>query len=141
MGKIPTEQVPWASLVVIGVFILEIRVLDFAMRVRLCKTFHFEAAHELPTFPEGHKCRRLHGHSFKFDVIVEGDVDPAKGYLIDYGDIKTAAEPVVKLLDHYYLNKIDGLFNPTSENISRWLFSKIKPALPQLSAIIVYETC
>ena len=111
------------------------------MQVRLTKTFHFEAAHDLPTFPDGHKCRRLHGHSFRFDVIVEGDVDPAKGYLIDYGDIKKAADPIVKRLDHYYLNEIEGLSNPTSEVIAKWLFDQLKPSLPMLSAIIVYETC
>ena len=111
------------------------------MRVRLSKSFHFEAAHDLPTFPDGHKCRRLHGHSFRFDVIVEGDVDPAKGYLIDYGDIKKAAEPIVKQLDHYYLNEIEGLSNPTSEVLAKWIFDKLKPALPQLSAILVNETC
>ena len=111
------------------------------MRVRLSKTFHFEAAHDLPTFPEGHKCRRLHGHSFRFDVIVEGEVDPAKGYLIDYGDIKRAADPLVKRLDHYYLNEIDGLSNPTSEVLAKWLWERLKPTLPMLAEIIVYETC
>ena len=63
------------------------------MFIRLTKSFHFEAAHNLPSFPEGHKCRRLHGHSFHFDVIVEGDLDPAKGYLIDYGDIFIPGDP------------------------------------------------
>ena len=111
------------------------------MHVRLSKTFHFEAAHDLPTFPPDHKCRRLHGHSFRFDVIVEGEVDPAKGYLIDYGDIKQAAAPIVKQLDHRYLNEIDGLGNPTSEVLARWLFDRLKPALPQLAAIVVNETC
>lgn len=111
------------------------------MRVRLSKTFHFEAAHDLPTFPDGHKCRRLHGHSFRFNVVVEGEVDPAQGYLIDYGDIKAAAEPIVRQLDHYYLNEIEGLSNPTSEVLAEWLFHKLKPALPLLSAVIVYETC
>ena len=111
------------------------------MRVRLSKQFHFEAAHDLPTFPPDHKCRRLHGHSFRFDVIVEGEVDPAKGYLIDYGDIKAAAAPLVKRLDHYYLNEIEGLDNPTSEVLARWIFDRLKPALPQLSSIIVHETC
>ena len=111
------------------------------MHVRLTKTFHFEAAHDLPTFPDGHKCRRLHGHSFRFDVIVEGDVDPAKGYLIDYGEIKLAAEPVVKRLDHYYLNEIEGLSNPTSEHLAAWLWQRLKPALPLLSTVIVHETC
>jgi 6-pyruvoyltetrahydropterin/6-carboxytetrahydropterin synthase len=109
--------------------------------VRLSKTFHFEAAHDLPTFPEGHKCRRLHGHSFRFDVIVEGIVDPKKGYLIDYGEIKNAAEPIVKRLDHYYLNEIPGLSNPTAENLAKWLWEALKPALPELSAIVVHETC
>src|SRR5436305_11165919 len=85
------------------------------MHVRLSKTFHFEAAHDLPTFPDGHKCRRLHGHSFRFDVVVEGEVPEASGYLIDYGEIKRVTEPIVRRLDHYYLNEIEGLGNPTSE--------------------------
>jgi 6-pyruvoyltetrahydropterin/6-carboxytetrahydropterin synthase len=111
------------------------------MRVRLSKTFHFEAAHDLPTFPPGHKCRRLHGHSFRFDVVVEGEVDPANGYLIDYGDISKMVEPLVKRLDHYYLNEIEGLSNPTSENLAKWLWDGLKPTLPLLSLVIVHETC
>src|SRR3954467_9500987 len=111
------------------------------MRVLLTKTFRFEAAHDLPTFPADHKCRRLHGHSFRFDVVVEGEVDAAKGYLIDYGDIKQAADPIVKRLDHYYLNEIEGLQNPTSEMLAVWIWKQLKPSLPMLSAIIVYETC
>jgi 6-pyruvoyltetrahydropterin/6-carboxytetrahydropterin synthase len=111
------------------------------MRVRLTKTFCFEAAHDLPTFPADHKCRRLHGHSFRFDVVVEGDVPPERGYLIDYGDMKKAAELLVRRLDHYYLNEIDGLSNPTSENIARWLWERLKPTLPLLASITVHETC
>jgi 6-pyruvoyltetrahydropterin/6-carboxytetrahydropterin synthase len=111
------------------------------MRLRLVKRFDFEAAHSLPTFPDGHKCRRLHGHSFKFDVIVEGDVDPKVGYLIDYGDIKKVCDPIVRQLDHYYLNEIEGLSNPTSEMIAVWLWERIKPVLPLLAEIVVYETC
>jgi 6-pyruvoyltetrahydropterin/6-carboxytetrahydropterin synthase len=111
------------------------------MHVRLSKTFHFEAAHWLPTFPEGHKCRRLHGHSYRFKVVVEGEVDPAKGYLIDYGQIKRAVEPLVKQLDHYCLNEIDGLANPTSEMLARWLWERIRPAVPLLSSVTVFETC
>lgn len=111
------------------------------MVVRLSKMFRFEAAHDLPTFPDGHKCRRLHGHSFRFEVVVEGEVDPKKGYLIDYADIKAAADPLVKRLDHYYLNEIEGLHNPTSEVLAKWLWERLKPTLPLLSAIIVYETC
>ena len=111
------------------------------MHVRLTKTFTFEAAHLLPTFPEGHKCRRLHGHSFAVEIVVEGEVDPARGYLIDYGDIKEACQPIRKQLDHYYLNEIEGLENPTSENIARWIWQRLKPTLPPLTAIIIHETC
>lgn len=111
------------------------------MIVRLSKSFRFEAAHDLPTFPPDHKCRRLHGHSFRFDVIVEGDVEPARGYLIDYGEIKQVVDPLVKRLDHYYLNQIEGLSNPTSEVLAKWLFDRIKPVLPLLSMIVVHETC
>ena len=111
------------------------------MHVRLTKTFRFEAAHDLPTFPADHKCRRLHGHSFRFDVVVEGDVDPAKGYLIDYGDIKQVCYRIVKELDHYYLNDIPGLENPTSEMLAVWLWERIMPVLPLLAEIVVYETC
>jgi 6-pyruvoyltetrahydropterin/6-carboxytetrahydropterin synthase len=111
------------------------------MRVKLSKTFRFEAAHSLPTFPANHKCRRLHGHSFRFDVIVEGDVKTEIGFLIDYGEIKRAVDPIVRQLDHYYLNDIDGLSNPTSEMIAVWLWKAILPSLPLLSEIVVYETC
>jgi len=111
------------------------------MRMRLAKTFGFEAAHWLPTFPEGHKCRRMHGHSFKIEVVVEGDVDPAKGYLIDYGDIKRAIKPIEERLDHRVLNDIEGLENPTSEMLAAWIWDRVAPDLPDLAAVIVHETC
>jgi 6-pyruvoyltetrahydropterin/6-carboxytetrahydropterin synthase len=111
------------------------------MMVRLSKSFHFEAAHDLPTFPDGHKCRRLHGHSFRFDVIVAGEVAPEKGYLIDYGEIKQVVDPIVRRLDHYYLNEIGGLENPTSEMIAKWIWEQIKPVLPLLAEVVVHETC
>lgn len=111
------------------------------MKVRLVKQFHFEAAHDLPTFPPHHKCRRLHGHSFRFDVVVEGEVDPGKGYLIDYGDITKAVEPLISRLDHFYLNEVEGLSNPTSENLGRWIWERLRAALPQVTAVIVHETC
>ncbi len=111
------------------------------MRIALRKTFSFEAAHDLPTFPEGHKCRRLHGHSFRVEVEVSGEVDETRGYLVDYGEIKRIVEPIIKQLDHYYLNEIDGLENPTSEVLARWMWRRIQPQLPLLSAVIVHETC
>ncbi len=111
------------------------------MRVRLSKTFGFEAAHDLPSFPPDHKCRRLHGHSFQFDVVVAGEVPQERGYLIDYGDIRKAADPIIRRLDHYYLNDIEGLENPTAENIARWIWDRLRPQLPSLAAVIVHETC
>ena len=111
------------------------------MHVFLTKSFRFEAAHWLPTFPEGHKCRRLHGHSFTIDVVVSGEVDPRQGYLVDYGDIRKATEPIERALDHYCLNDVEGLENPTAENISRWIWERLKPTLPLLSAVKVHETC
>ncbi|HWB20779.1 MAG TPA: 6-carboxytetrahydropterin synthase QueD [Phycisphaerales bacterium] len=111
------------------------------MRVRLVKTFGFEAAHDLPSFPEGHKCRRLHGHSFKVDVVVEGEIPIGQHHLMDYADIKKAIEPVEAQLDHSYLNTIAGLENPTSERIAEWLWKKLKPALPMLAEVVVQETC
>jgi len=111
------------------------------MRVRLAKSFSFEAAHWLPTFPDGHKCRRLHGHSFHVDVFVEGDVAPERGFLIDYGDIKAAIAPVEKALDHCCLNEIEGLENPTAEMIAKWIFDRLRPTLPLLSEVVVHETC
>ncbi len=111
------------------------------MRVRLVKTFTFEAAHFLPSFPEGHKCRRMHGHSFKVDVIVEGDVPAGQYHLLDYGDLARVIEPLRLQLDHYCLNDIAGLENPTSEMLAKWLWDRIKPALPMLAQINVAETC
>ena len=111
------------------------------MKIRLSKSFQFEAAHWLPTFPQGHKCRRMHGHSFRIDVVVEGDVDQEKGYLIDYGTIKQAAQPVIDQLDHYVLNEIEGLENPTAEMIAKWVFDRVGEHLPMLVAVRVHETC
>jgi 6-pyruvoyltetrahydropterin/6-carboxytetrahydropterin synthase len=111
------------------------------MRVKLQKTFSFEAAHRLPTFPEGHKCRRLHGHSFRVDVVVEGEVDAARGYLIDYGELKQACEPIRARLDHHHLNEIDGLDNPTSELLAVWIWNRLRERLPLLAEIVVHETC
>lgn len=111
------------------------------MKVQLKKTFQFEAAHSLPKLPPSHKCHRLHGHSFKVDVIVEGECDPELGWLVDYADIANAFEPFWKQLDHNHLNAIEGLDNPTSENIAKWIWDRLHPSLPQLTAIEVAETC
>ncbi len=109
--------------------------------MEIFKEFTFEAAHRLPDVPEGHKCALLHGHSFRVAIYVSGDVDPHTGWIMDFADIKTAFSPIYAQLDHYYLNDIEGLENPTSENIARWIWRHLKPALPALSKLIVHETC
>ena len=111
------------------------------MHARLVKTFGFEAAHWLPTFPEDHKCRRMHGHSFKIEVAVEGEVPQERGYLIDFGEITAVISPVRDQLDHRCLNEIEGLENPTSEVLAKWLWDRLKPQLPMLAEVSVQETC
>ena len=109
--------------------------------MRLFKEFTFEAAHRLPHVPEGHKCARLHGHSFVVRISVDGEVGEQSGWVMDFGDIKAAFKPLYDRLDHYYLNEIPGLENPTSENLARWIWRELSPSLPQLSAVEIRETC
>lgn len=111
------------------------------MNVRLVKEYRFEAAHRLPNVPEGHKCQRLHGHSFKIELAVRGPADEQTGWFIDFGDLDTLWAPIYDALDHRYLNEVAGLENPTSENLSRWLWQRLKPGLPALCRVTVYETC
>ncbi len=111
------------------------------MKMELRKTFQFEAAHLLPKLPPDHKCRRLHGHSFRVEVAVTGECDPELGWVMDYADISAAFKPIHRQLDHYYLNEIPGLENPTSENLAIWIWERLQPALPQLTEIVVAETC
>jgi 6-pyruvoyltetrahydropterin/6-carboxytetrahydropterin synthase len=111
------------------------------MIVDLVHEFGFESAHALPRVPEGHKCRRVHGHSFRAEVRVSGEVDAAKGWLVDYAEIKAACAPVVDALDHRCLNEVAGLENPTSEVLAKWIWDRVKPALPLLVSVTVRETC
>ena len=111
------------------------------MRMELRKTFPFEAAHLLPHLPKAHKCRRLHGHSFVVEIVIEGECDPKLGWLMDYADISAAFKPILDRLDHYYLNEISGLENPTSENLAAWIWKRLHPKLPLLKEIVVAETC
>ncbi|KOX53180.1 6-carboxytetrahydropterin synthase QueD [Streptomyces sp. NPDC015232] len=109
--------------------------------MEIFREFTFEAAHRLPNVPEGHKCARLHGHSYKVIVHVEAPVDPETGWVMDFGDLKKAFKPLEARLDHYYLNDIEGLENPTSEVLARWIWERLQPTLPALSALTVRETC
>ncbi len=109
--------------------------------MEIFKEFTFEAAHRLPHVPEGHKCSRLHGHSFKVEIHVSGPLEPRLEWVLDFADIKAAFEPLWKQLDHNYLNEIPGLENPTSEVIARWIWKNLVSTLPGLSRIVVRETC
>ena len=109
--------------------------------MEIYKDFRFEAAHSLPYAPEGNKCRRLHGHSFRVRLYLEGEPGPESGWLIDFGEIKRAFQPILKQLDHYFLNEIEGLENPTAENLSKWIWDRTKPLLPALSKVELKETC
>jgi 6-pyruvoyltetrahydropterin/6-carboxytetrahydropterin synthase len=109
--------------------------------MEIWREFTFEAAHLLPNVPEKHKCRRLHGHSYRVRIYVEGDLDPELGWVIDFANIKNACEPIRQQLDHYYLNEIEGLENPTAEVIAKWIWQRLAPQLPILSKIEIGETC
>lgn len=107
----------------------------------LVKDFRFEAAHYLPNVPEGHKCRRMHGHSFRGEVALRGEVDPKLGWVMDFADLKRVVDPIVARLDHYVLNEVEGLENPTSEMVAVWIWKQLGPKLPQLYRVTIEETC
>jgi 6-pyruvoyltetrahydropterin/6-carboxytetrahydropterin synthase len=111
------------------------------VNVRLIREFRFEAAHRLPKVPPGHKCARLHGHSFKVEVAVHGPVNEETGWFLDYDVVDGAFRPLHDLLDHHYLNEIPGLENPTSEILAKFVWDRMKPTLPSLEKVIVHETC
>ena len=109
--------------------------------MEIFKVFTIEAAHYLPNVAEGHKCHRLHGHSFGIELAVCGPLGQQTGWVMDFGDITAAFQPIHAQLDHRYLHEIEGLANPTSENLARWIWQRLRPVLPQLSKITVRETC
>lgn len=110
------------------------------MKARLCKDYTFEAAQTLPNVPAGHKCSLMHGHSFKVEIIVEGEVDPRTGWVYDHAEISRAMNPLIDLLDHKYLNEVPGLENPTIELMCGWFWQKLSPQLPGLVEIVLHET-
>jgi 6-pyruvoyltetrahydropterin/6-carboxytetrahydropterin synthase len=115
------------------------RLLQCAMDI--FRAFTIEAAHRLPHVPSGHKCSRLHGHSFRIELHVSGEVDARLGWVMDFADLKAAFQPIYDRLDHYCLNDIPGLENPTSENLARWIWKETKPHVPLLSKVVIHETC
>ena len=110
------------------------------MRTRLQREYRFEAAHFLPRVPEGHKCARMHGHSYQVVLVIEGEIDPELGWVMDFAAIDEHVLPLTRALDHRVLNEIDGLANPTSELLAVWLWDRIAPSLPLLVEVQVAET-
>jgi 6-pyruvoyltetrahydropterin/6-carboxytetrahydropterin synthase len=110
------------------------------MKVRLSRTFSFEASHRLDHLGVEHPCYNLHGHSYRVEIEVSGKVDETTGFLIDYSEIAKIVRPIVKRLDHTHLNDIKGLPLTSTEHICRWLWERIQPELPILSRITIYET-
>jgi 6-pyruvoyltetrahydropterin/6-carboxytetrahydropterin synthase len=111
------------------------------VKVELTRKYRFAAAHHLPRAPQGHKCRRLHGHSYEIEVAVSGTVDPDTGWLLDFGDLDRVVRPVIAELDHRNLNEVPGLENATSERLCGWLWGRLVAGIPQLQRISVAETC
>lgn len=111
------------------------------MIITLFKDFTFESAHRLPHVPKSHKCSRLHGHSFRVRIEITGEIDPHTGWIMDFADLSATLKPILERLDHYYLNDIPGLENPTSEILAQWIWRELKPQLPVLSGVIIKETC
>jgi 6-pyruvoyltetrahydropterin/6-carboxytetrahydropterin synthase len=111
------------------------------MSMTIVRELRFEAAHHLPKTPEGHKCRRVHGHSWLCEIHVTGTVDPTTGWVQDFDTIRSAFQPLFDTLDHRLLNEVEGLENPTSENLAVWVWTRLQPKLAGLSSIVIYETC
>ncbi len=109
--------------------------------MEIFKIFTLEAAHRLPQVPPGHKCARVHGHSFRVAIHVAGPVDAVQGWVMDFAELTGRFQPLFDQLDHHYLNDVPGLENPTSENLAQWIWVRLKPGLPGLSRIVVHETC
>jgi 6-pyruvoyltetrahydropterin/6-carboxytetrahydropterin synthase len=108
--------------------------------MKITQAFTFEAAHRLPHVPQEHRCHRMHGHSYGVRLELEGAVDPTTGFVVDFFDIESVFAPLLARLDHQCLNEVDGLENPTAENIAVWIWNRIKPSLPRLSQVTVHET-
>jgi 6-pyruvoyltetrahydropterin/6-carboxytetrahydropterin synthase len=109
--------------------------------MEIFKDFQFEAAHRLPNAPEGHKCRRLHGHSYHVRLHLNGSVSADTGWVMDFADVTAGFRPIHDCLDHQYLNDIAGLENPTCEVIAIWIWDRLKPSLPILNCVTIHETC
>lgn len=104
------------------------------------KQFTFDAAHYLPHVTDHHKCKKTHGHTYHLTLFFDGNISPDMGWIIDYSEIKNVVTPILKLVDHQFLNEVEGLENPTCELICIWLWKKIKPLITELKRIELKET-
>jgi 6-pyruvoyltetrahydropterin/6-carboxytetrahydropterin synthase len=109
--------------------------------MEIFKEFTLDSAHYLPRVPESHKCRRIHGHTFRVGIHVSGSLHPELGWVGDFADLETAFAPLHDALDHRLLNDVDGLANPTSERLAEWIWERLAPSLPGLARVVVKETC
>ncbi len=114
--------------------------LKSPLKIEIKKTFEIESARFLPFLPKSHPCSQTHGHSFKVTLTLRGLVDAKLGWLLDYNDIDKLVAPVLKRIDHKLLNKVPGLSNPTTENLSVWLYNTIKPKCDELVQVTLKET-
>lgn len=105
----------------------------------LLRRYRFEAAHRLPAVRDEHPCARLHGHTYDVEVRVRGDVGASSGWVVDFADIDLACRTAIDALDHRLLNDVDGLENPTSGHVARWLWQRVAPGLPGLHSVAVAE--
>ncbi len=110
------------------------------MSMTITQAFTFEAAHHLPNVPETHRCRRLHGHSYRVELRLAGEVDAHSGFVVDFFEVEKVFQPLLEQLDHHLLNEIEGLENPTAEHIARWIYRRVKPDLQQLESVKAFET-
>ena len=108
--------------------------------MKISQAFTFEAAHWLPNVPREHRCNRMHGHSYRVEIRIEGPVDPRSGFVVDFSDVEAAFGPLRERLDHHCLNEVEGLENPTAENIATWIWDQLRPSFGDLSSVVVFET-
>ena len=108
--------------------------------MQLCRIYRFEAAHFLPRVPEGHPCRRVHGHSYRVELKVRGPVKEPEGWVLDFAELDGVFRPLAERLDHNLLNEVPGLQNPTCENLARWIWQALSSRLPPLASVRVWET-
>lgn len=108
--------------------------------MKIFKHFDFDSAHFLPYVPDGHRCKGIHGHTYRLTLHFEGETDPELGWVIDFAEIKKVVSPIIDEIDHKLLNDIEGLENPTCEILAIWIWNRVKPNIPQLCRVELYET-